>query len=254
MTDKELIRQRFAAGFEQYDTLALVQQQICDELADALVHRVGRDLVRAMEVGVGTGFLTRRLVGYFPRAIWTFNDLVPASQEYVERYTGCVEAHYLWGDAETVEFPSGLDLLASASTVQWFDDLPRFFEKSFAALRSGGFLALSTFGPENFVEIKSLTGEGLSYYSPEAFYELAERSGFTLLWQRDYCRTLWFSSPVEVLRHIRATGVNATGRWSWTHGRLLDFSERYNDRFSDAGRAGEVPLTYHPVLLIVRKS
>ena len=253
MADKELIRQRFAAGFERYDTLALVQQQICDELADAVAHRVSGDLAYALEVGAGTGFLTRRLVERFPQTRWMFNDLVPASREYVGRYTARVEVEYLWGDAETVEFPAGLDLIASASTVQWFDDLPRFLEKCFAALRPGGFLALSTFGPRNFIEIKKLTGECLSYYSPDELSALVGRKGFTPLWQNAYCRTLWFSSPVEVLRHIRATGVNATGRWSWTPRRLLEFSGRYNERFADADRGGEVPLTYHPVLLIARK-
>ena len=62
MADKELIRERFAAGFERYDTLALVQQGICDELAGAVMRHVPRTVARALEVGAGTGFLTRRVV------------------------------------------------------------------------------------------------------------------------------------------------------------------------------------------------
>ncbi len=253
MADKELIRERFAAGFERYDTLALVQQEICDELAGAVMRHVPRTVARALEVGAGTGFLTRRLVEYFPRTAWVFNDLAPASREYVGRYTGGVEAQYLWGDAETAEFPPELDLLVSASTVQWFDDLPRFLGKSFAALRRGGFLALSTFGPDNFSQIRALTGEGLCYYAPDALSALVRRAGFTLLWQRACCRTLWFSSPVEVLRHIRETGVNATVRRSWTPRRLREFCEEYGERFASSDRDGRVPLTYHPVLLVARK-
>ena len=73
-TDKQLLKKRFAATFRQYDSLAVVQQEICGQL-DEMIGRIcpGR-IGRAMEVGCGTGFLTRYLLRRYPVAEWIVND------------------------------------------------------------------------------------------------------------------------------------------------------------------------------------
>ena len=73
-TDKQLLKKRFAATFRQYDSLAVVQQEICGQL-DEMIGRIcpGR-IGRAMEVGCGTGFLTRYLLRRYPDAEWIVND------------------------------------------------------------------------------------------------------------------------------------------------------------------------------------
>lgn len=249
MTDKKLVKRRFAANFGQYNLLAHTQQAICGELAQMM-----RDLPpprSALEVGTGTGFLTRLLTAAWPETHWTLNDLTEASQEYLEPYTESLPHTYLWGDAETLDFPSGLELVASASTVQWFDDLQAFVEKCAAATLPGGHLGLSTFGPENFAEIAALTGEGLTYPTLAEITAMLAAAGYETLQSREYARRLDFASPLEVLRHIRATGVNSLSGRTWTPRRLADFERRY--RASFALPDARIPLTYHPILLVARR-
>ncbi len=274
-TDKELVRRRFEACFGRYDRLAVVQQSICGQLARMLSGAVGADdnvqISRALEIGIGTGFLTRILVarhddagnidvegeGVSTNVIstkntkWYLNDLVPAARTYAGEFVQGHDVEWLWGDAEEITFPDELDLIASASTVQWFDDMAAFASRAAAASRPGGWLALSTFGPDNFLEIRATTGEGLNYPTAEEFAQFFRNADYEIIALTEETRTLRFDTPADVLHHIKATGVNSIRQTRWTRQQLSDFSRDYLEQFpaSDGG----VTLTYHPVLLLARK-
>lgn len=204
----------------------------------------------ALEVGVGTGFLTAHLIPLYPDAKWYLNDITEAAEPFVSKYAGGDRGVYLWGDAEKVVFPPGLDMIATASTVQWFDDLPAFARKAAEATNPGGWLLLSTFGPQNFCEIRSATGEGLDYYRPDQLRQIFGEAGYRIISLTEYTRQLFFDTPLDVLRHIRATGVNSLQRTRWGRGQLSAFDERYRAGFSTANG---VTLTYHPILLAAQK-
>lgn len=246
--DKKLIRSRFASRLHSYDQHARVQEQVCGRL-DALIGRLlERPPARALEIGAGTGFLSRRLLDRYPAACWYVNDLVPLSRTYVERYTPGRRVEFLTGDAEEIPFPPDLDLIATASTVQWFDDLDGFLDRSFRALTPGGILALSTFGGGNFREIAHAAGQGLDYLPPEAVESRAAARGFRTLHLEAYTQEMLFDSPTEVLRHIKLTGVNGIRSVAWTKRVLEDFCQAYRSRFATPD--GQVVLTYHPVLYL----
>jgi malonyl-CoA O-methyltransferase len=59
-----------------------------------------------------------------------------------------------------------------------------------------------------------------------------------------------FSSPVDVLRHIKGIGANAMAAEFWTKGVLKDFERQYREYFSTQNG---VSLTYHPIYAVVRK-
>lgn len=112
-------------------------------------------------------------------------------------------------------------------------------------------MALSTFGPDNFEEIRATTGDGLVYYTSAELAGLLKQAGLTIEEQKEYARRLEFGSPTDVLRHIKATGVNAIRKTRWTPRRLTDFETLYRSRFSTS--SGTVTLTYHPILIVARK-
>lgn len=249
--DKRLLKTRFAASLERYDAHAVVQDDICGKLAETIERTCPRNAARCMEIGAGTGFLTRRIGRFFPGARWYINDLVEESARYVAAYTEKNRTEYLWGDAETLPYPDGLDLIASASAVQWFDDPARFFLRAARALATDGLLAFSTFGPENFGEIRAAAGEGLQYCDRERLETMLLDAGLTVVETLEYTRTLRFDTPADVLRHIRSTGVNSIRQVRWTRRTLSDFEAAYR---KNAGSAdGSVPLTYHPILIAARK-
>lgn len=259
--DKELLQRRFSRNLRTYDTLAVVQRSIADRLGGELAVIDPPVIRRGVEIGAGTGFLTRHLVRLFPAAEWTVNDLVPASRDYLPPVTGTgTPVRFTPGDGEAFDFgQSRYDLIASASAVQWFDDLPAFIARSAAGLAPGGLLALTTFGPENFREITATTGQGLAYLPADQLSALCRQEGMELLFQCEWLEQQHYPSPVEVLRHLRLTGVNAVTSESWTHRRLRQFESDYRAAFTrhpdptEKNETEYVTLTFHPIILIARK-
>ncbi|MDE5944688.1 MAG: methyltransferase domain-containing protein [Rikenella sp.] len=258
--DKHLLQRRFSRRLESYDTLATVQRAIADRLADRLAQAVSsRAAIRhGVEIGAGTGFLTRHLVRLFPEAAWIVNDLVAESRDYLpKKQTVRFEA----GDGERFDFAAsehgGCDLIASASVVQWFDDLPGFIARAAAGLReSGGLLAFSTFGPENFREITATTGQGLDYYPLTELIEFCRRAGLEPTVAEEWIERPLYPTPTDVLRHLRLTGVNAVAAERWTHNRLRQFEADYRAAYTapaveTADR--DVTLTFHPILVLAEK-
>jgi malonyl-ACP O-methyltransferase BioC len=279
--DKALIRQRFAKHLESYRRLAAVQRQIAASLAEkweGIFH--GNDgraprLSRVLEAGCGTGFFTRECVRRMDVERLFLNDLVeealPVLREHLKRgifsetafskqdtiaqspvYQPPGVIELLPGDAETVPLPADLDAVVSASTLQWFADVPRFFGRVAGALRDGGWLVFSTFGPENLHEIRALTGRGLCYPDLERLRGwLAERH-FEIAALEEERLEQAFARPRDVLRHLQQTGVTGTGEDSfrWTPGSLRAFERDYAARY---GRDRQVVLTWHAIYAVCKK-
>ena len=228
MTDKTLVKQRFSRAAQTYDTQAVAQHRIARTLAQTLAVFDPKTEGRILEIGCGTGFLTTELRRLLNPRFLAVNDLCPQMLSRLPDVKADLE---IAGDAETVSFPSGLDLIASCSTVQWLENLPRFFDKCADSLSGGGLLAVSTFGERNMQEIARLTSSALRYYSAEELSAmLAER--------------------FEVLHHLKDTGVTGTTVRVWTRSSLAEFDRRYRTEFPCEGG---VRLTYEPIYFIARK-
>ncbi|WP_320054681.1 malonyl-ACP O-methyltransferase BioC [uncultured Acetobacteroides sp.] len=249
--NKKAVRDGFTGCYGTYATEAVVQQAIAQRLAALLDKHVGGVINRAVEVGCGSGFLTQMVLERFPKAAWLLNDIAPSSKGYVDEAAqrcNAVDATFELGDAEAMELPSGIDLFVSSSAVQWFSDLEGFLKRLSEAMSEGGTVAISTFGPQNLREVRELTGSGLSYLSHDAF-----RAAVSRYFDVEECledrTSIYFDEPVEVLRHIKQTGVNGAFRQCWTKGKLARFTEGYEEFRSANG----YPLTYHPMYVVARK-
>lgn len=249
--EKERIGRAFARHYRDYEDAACVQRGMADRLAGVLREAAwGARVRRAMEIGIGTGFLTRHLVEIWPEAEWWFNDLSPAAFDWLP--PGPEQTHHLPGDAEAMEYPARLDLLASASAVQWFADLPGFFRKACGVLRPGGLLAVATFTHRNLHEPAALTGPRLRYPTPQELSAMAAEAGLHLLHTEAWEETLLFDGILPLLDHLRRTGVNGgpAGTALRTPAQLRDFGERYAAQHPRED--GLLPLTYAPALLLAR--
>lgn len=249
--DKELIHDRFETSFAEYDRMASTQRRICGELVAELEKLPLGDVRSIFEIGAGTGFLTCDLVRLYPGARWYLNDLVEAAGKFLCRYVPAEDSEWLWGDAEAIDYPSGLDLVASSCTIQWFGDMPAFAARAAAATNKGGWIALTTFGPENFREIRATTGEGLDYRTPEQMASIFEAAGYRIQLVRQWEEVLRFEDPSSVLKYIKATGLNSVKKAKWGHERFLRFESDYKRLFPAEG--GGVTLTFHPMILIGQK-
>jgi malonyl-CoA O-methyltransferase len=233
--DKNLVFRRFSKHLTTYDTLAVVQRRIAATLADYFAAASPTRLVRALEVGAGTGFFTDELLKIIPIDTLYLNDLVPEALPPLAGRLNVRHVECLPGDAEQIDLPAGLDLVFSASAVQWFNDLDGFFEKAAVALKPGGWFVFNSFGPENLYQIKALTGNGLDYLPVGDLRRLLEKRFEVVDLRRETIRQS-FEAPFDVLRHLQRTGVTAVDEFRWTPGALRAFERDYDARYATDGQ------------------
>ncbi|MDE6872056.1 MAG: malonyl-ACP O-methyltransferase BioC [Bacteroidales bacterium] len=248
MLDKELIRTRFTRSMGSYSAMADVQHLVADRLVDMVFadspgcmdEAGGNPWRRVLEIGCGDGLLTRRIVSRIKPDVLVANDLCDSAGQFVSVLPG---VEFIPGDAESVCFPENMDMIISGSTVQWLSDLPAFFARCAASLSPGGVMAFSTFGPDNLKEFSVLEGAGLDYCRPDELERMVS-AHFCGISVADEHIVMKFSSPADVLRHLKGTGVTGIRREAWTKGRYSEFVGKYSEKFS----CGDgVTLTYHPV-------
>lgn len=249
MIDKTEIKHRFRRSVESYEENAPVQRKIADYLFGLLGRFLDYPPQRVLEIGCGTGLFTRRMREIVqPDALYV-NDLVEEMCHKTAGRCGIPAAHCLAGDIEEREMPGTFDLMVSASTFQWFARPRETFRKLAAHLTPGGLLVFSTFGPRNMPELRPFTPNGLKYLSYGEYAD-ALSGQFEILCFREQCERLYFAEATDVLRHLKKTGVNASGSSvCWTKATLQQFASRYVRDVVN----GRFPLTYHPMYFVCRK-
>lgn len=75
MINKQLITRRFSRAVESYNREAVAQKQIAYRMSDMLNHYLPRPCGRILEIGSGTGFLTRRLMETLHHEKLVLNDI-----------------------------------------------------------------------------------------------------------------------------------------------------------------------------------
>jgi malonyl-CoA O-methyltransferase len=250
--NKSLIKSRFIKSLDTYEQQADVQMHIAQRLVKKANAYLPVYCDRLLEVGCGTGFLTRELLADFSVGRLFLNDLVDMS-ERMEQLIGLDQnrtvCDFIVGDAEEIVFPTQLQAVLSASSIQWFVDLPNFFAKVNDALLPEGLFIFNTFGPANLNEIKTLMGEGLHYPTGDELIELL--SGFEIVEMRTENLVRYFESPRAVLRHLKETGVTATHPdFRWTKSNLQAFENSYNEQFSCEGK---VTLSWQVYYFVCKK-
>ena len=253
-TRKQAIARHFAHA-SQYDNHAHIQQQACDQLIRRITHKQ-HDSV--LEVGAGTGQLTQLLAEQVKSARWSINELSERQAAHLQAILP--KAKILIGDAETMALGNEHSLIISANAIQWFDDPLSFIAQSAARLQSGGQLLLSTFTPNNFLQIKTLTGQGLHYPDIDEWQSALEQAGFDYIELSTEHFEIAFAQPYDVLRHMKMTGVSTNQTqlssaneppFRWTKTRLQAFEHNYWQQFSGTDEHGQ-PCVYlnYDVLII----
>jgi malonyl-CoA O-methyltransferase len=218
---------------------------------EILVHG-GDGFGSALEIGCGTGLLSREMARHLRIREIVANDLVaecgPRAQGAAAQMAGAAFSFH-HGDIERIGLPpASFDLVASNAVFHWLNDPAGLLERLAGSLRAGGLLAFTTFGPDNLHEVAAVRRRGLGYSSIDEVAALVERH-YRMLHCREGQVSLRFSSPRQVLEHLRRTGANGLERGGWTRSVLRNFEGEYRERF---GKGDAVTLTYHPMFFVAR--
>lgn len=250
MIDKKEVKCRFKRSVGTYNDNAHVQKIIVDRLKKIVDMYVAGTPEKILEIGCGTGLLTSSLKDILSCRELYINDLVEEMCVRTAMANRILSSCCLVGDIEELPLPGAYDLIVSSSTFQWFVHPATTFYRLAVALSPGALLIFSTFGPSNLKEIRETAGEGLKYASQSEMYRLLEPCFEVLAFQEEHHK-LEFDSPLDVLQHLKRTGVNASGGSEiWTKGKMQQFADQYRARFCVDGK---YMLTYHPFYFVCRR-
>lgn len=252
---------RFDRAAAAYDRVTPVQKDMARRLAGLLP--ADFDPRTVLELGCGTGHLTRALLPHLPRSSFLVTDLAPsmlqacaATLPTLDRSR--VRLGQLDGRAPELD-EADVDLVASSAMVQWFADLDTHFAKVRDCLAPGGIYLVSGFCRGNFPELDAvLSRPPFAYGEPPGHFltdarEAARRQGFSVELSEQDRIELAYPSALEFLRAIGQAGASRTPRDGkpLTRELLRELLARYEEV---AGLPeGGVRATWRPWYLVLRR-
>lgn len=145
---KQRISAAFGAAADHYDDHAGPQRWAAEQVAK-LGFAVHPDAVRILEVGCGTGLLTRQIAALWPDARLVATDLSPTMVARAAAQLGNAALFRMMDGEWPTDEAAPFDMILSSLTFQWFSDLPGAIGRLMALLRPGGHLVFSTMGRES---------------------------------------------------------------------------------------------------------
>ena len=152
-THKDKIAQNFGRHHKHYVEHAYLQKNIAKTLSTMLPELPKNS--RLLELGCGTGFLTKHLTALYPNPNIKF-DITDLSRDMVNytaaQYQDADNMRFFILDAEQkTDINEGYDLIVTSMTLQWLD-LPH---ETLNALSQIAPVYYATLGPDNFKEWRS---------------------------------------------------------------------------------------------------
>lgn len=150
------VAESFGARAASYEQHAGLQAAVADRLARLLpdFHRP-----KVLELGCGTGLLSRHLVTRYPQASFVLTDVSPAMIAECRRNLaglGPRDVSYEIMDADEAGGRAGLDLIVTSMTLHWLTAPRATLERLRALLAPGGQLLYATLGPDSFAEWRAV--------------------------------------------------------------------------------------------------
>ena len=239
--NKVLIQSRFSKNLASYNDNAKIQKRMAERL---LTFVEKNEYNSILEIGCGTGFLTKFLCEKVKFKTLEAIDIVEDCKDYILQINPNIEfinadiEEYLKNDNKKY------DLIISNATLQWVENFEKTIKILKQKLNPNGELIISTFGKENFREIYHVIGTTLAYYSQIELKELF--SDFEIQTEEEI-HIMSFSTPKEVLKHLQSTGVNAIENKGWTKKDLTKFENGYTNLCSK-----RPTLTYNPIYMRIK--
>ena len=211
----------FSRASATYDEAAVVQRDVALALSAMLEGYLHRG-DKILEIGCGTGALSELLAERVGADGLTLNDLSAEMMQECLKKVGGKGASMpcaLVGDAERLDWPKGQDGVVSSSAVQWFDSPFSFLDKAYGAVREGGLVALATYGPMTFMELRGGRIDEETYRTAEQWHEAADGLFESIVSERRVV-VQSFESRMSMLRSIVLSGVGGSRRTAQSAGQV----------------------------------
>jgi len=255
-----MIGHRFSAAAETYDRHARPQLALAQSVVSMLPEMYPEQI---LELGPGTGQLTRLLTQQFPDVLI---DAVDVAEKMIEhsrtRFSKFPQINWIVGDAQTYWGGDRYPLIVSSSALHWVTDLKAACENIFQSLEPDGTFALGMMLRGTLKELHELRETIAPEKTPDLTLPTYEETkaclqaaGFHLERRKHAEEEIVYNDAKAFLRAIHEQGVTG-GKVSAGNAPLsrtelsqivADYQETY---FSDGG----VYATYETATFLLKKS
>lgn len=236
MIDKNTVYKKFEKRIDDYPKHAIAQKEMAEKLVSLLPQKKYSSI---LEIGSYSGFLTSEIKKNIDYDRYLALDVVGKSKEYLKKIDDKIE--FLKCDIENFETEYRFDLIISNASLQWCADFEGVINKLKKYLAEGGVLAISTFSPDNLKEIKEVFAVSLDYPDEMTIKDVFKEDSIII---KDEI-SLKFDNPLEVLRHLKYTGVNSLLVSPLKYHEIKEDLKRLNSEFNNT-------LTYSPIYVILK--
>jgi malonyl-CoA O-methyltransferase len=226
--------------------------------------------IRILDIGCGTGYLTKQLADLFPSSKITAIDIAPGMIDIVKSEINRDNIDYICADIEEFEFTANYDLIISNATFQWLNHPEKTLKKLYKALNPNSVLCFSTFGEDTFRELYEsfeISGKtlgidikpnlGQSFYSLNALKNLCvnslkENTNKFLISCFQNNEYEYFDYARDFLSSVKRIGANNCNKHMQYKSRTLlnEMIKTYDTRFRQGNK---VIATYHCIYYLIEK-
>ncbi len=236
MIDKKTVYKKFENRIEDYGENAFAQKKMAQKLVSLIPDKKYSSV---LEIGSYSGLLTSEIKKNIDYNRYLALDVVEKSKEYLKKIDDKIE--FLKCDIENFETEQKFDLIVSNASLQWCGDFEGVINKLKKYLAEGGVLAISTFSQDNLKEIKEIFKVSLDYPEECKLRKIFGSEAGILSEEIP----LKFSSSLDVLRHLKYTGVNSLSNSVLPYKKIKENLLRLNNEFDNT-------LTYCPIYIILK--
>jgi malonyl-CoA O-methyltransferase len=222
--NKKQVEKNFRRSAASYDAYAVFQK----DAAFALMQKIkagGKNYRQILEIGCGTGFLTKLLAEEYPQAMILATDIAPemigVAKAKLAQWQNVV---YSVADGENLVIPAGnaYDLITSNMVFQWFNDYLLPFSRYYQSLNNAGCLIFSTLGEGTFSELYSCLRQTYAkkgnenalskrklFIKKDVLAVTMHQAGFTEIEIVADLRQEFYPSCRDFLRSLKKTGADS---------------------------------------------
>jgi NADH dehydrogenase [ubiquinone] 1 alpha subcomplex assembly factor 5 len=247
--DRAAVRQRRERAARDWPSHSFLKREIAERLVERL-DDVRKDFALALDLGCHGDEVARALDGRRPTAI---GSLIRADLGY--GFAKAARGPSLVADEEALPFaPSSFDLVLSAMSLHWVNDLPGTLIQIARILRPDGLFLGALLGGSTLWQLRQalqsaeseIEGGYSARVSPFADLRdaagLLQRAGFAMPVADGETIDVEYSDAIALMRDVRAMGesnaVAARRRGLARRATLMRAAEIYNGRFATAGESG----------------